>query len=655
MCSSSLRTILSKSNPVSLLDSAASLAELKQVHAQLLVGGLLDEPRLLGKLVASLALSQSDPGALAYAEQVLSHSRHDPTIFAFNSLIRAYSKSAMPHQGFQFYRRILRSGHLPPDNYTFTFLVRSSAQIPSVEAGAATHGAALRWGFGGDAHVQSGLIHMYAELGMPECFRRVYEEVKDPDLVSQTAMVTACARCGEIDLARQLFDAMPMRDSVAWNAMIAGYEHLGRAREALRLFHLMQLEGMKVNEATMVSVLSACAHMGALDQGRWAHVYIERNRLYMTVTLGTSLIDMYAKCGDMKRAMEVFWTMRERNIYTWSTAMNGLTMNGAGESCLELFRLMQEEGVLPNEITFVSVLRGCSVAGLVEKGCEYFDMMISIYRLEPWLEHYGCMVDLYGRAGRLDDALGFIHAMPIEPHVGAWGALLSACRIYKNTELGEYALKKIVELESRNDGAYVLLSNIYADSKNWDGANNVRELMKAKGVRKEPGCSAIEVGGEVHEFFVGDKSHPRYGEIEVMLGEMARRLRVAGYVAKTNQVLFDIEEEEKEDALCWHSEKLAIAFGLISLQEGVTIRIVKNLRVCHDCHDATKFISKIFNREIVCSPLPLESPPQEEEDSRDANSGRWVQCQKRPKSPSFLVAPLENPMASSSPPPLPPE
>ncbi|KAF9623804.1 hypothetical protein IFM89_005389 [Coptis chinensis] len=440
---------------------------------------------------------------------------------------------------------------------------------------------------------------MYAELGFLGLARRVFLEVNGPDLVAQNTMLSACAKSGEVDFARSLFDRMPERDCVTWSAMISGYAQCGESREALSLFHCMQMEGVKVNEATMVSVLSACSHLGALDQGRWTHGYIERNNICMSVTLGSALIDMYAKCGDMGKAMEVFLGMREWNVYTWSAVMGGLAMNGAGKECLELFSRMKEYGVQPNEVTFVSVLRGCSVVGLVEEGRKHFDSIKQVYGLEPKLEHYGCMVDLYGRAGRLDDAFEFIKNMPMKPHAGAWGALLSACKIYGNMKLGELASRNLVELEAKNDGAYVLLSNIYADSRDWDRVTNVRELMKNKGVKKIPACSVMEVGGEVHEFFVGDKSHPRYGEIEVMLDEIARRLKLSGYVANTNPVLFDIDEEEKEDALVRHSEKMAIAFGLISLGEGVPIRIVKNLRVCGDCHEVTKMISKVFNREII--------------------------------------------------------
>lgn len=467
--------------------------------------------------------------------------------------------------------------------------------------GCSVHAALIKHGFEHDPHVQNGLIFMYAELGCLSSCHGVFECVAEPDLVCTTTMLHACAKCGDVDTARKMFDEMPQRDPIAWNAMIAGYAQCGRSREALNLFHLMQmeLEGVvKLNEVSMVLVLSACTHLGATDMGRWAHTYVERYKLKMTVTLGTALVDMYAKCGNIHKAMDVFWGMKERNVYTWSSAIGGLAMNGLGKESLDLFSFMKQDGVCPNEVTFISVLRGCSVVGLVEEGRKHFDSMRTFYGIEPQLEHYGLMVDLYGRAGRLEEALNFINGMPMKPHVGAWSALLHACRMHKNKELGELALEKIVELEDDNDGAYVLLSNIYADFKNWERVSSLRQTMKAKGVKKLPGCSVIEIDGEVHEFIVGDKSHPRYDEIELKLEEIYSHLRLAGYVANTNPVLFDIEEEEKEDALVKHSEKVAIAFGLISL-EGVPIRVVMNLRICLDCHDVVKMISKIYHREII--------------------------------------------------------
>ncbi|KAL8161538.1 hypothetical protein V2J09_013027 [Rumex salicifolius] len=479
---------------IALVQSCCStLREIKQIHAQLLVNGVLQHPFFLAQFVAVVSLNH--PDTLDYSNRVL-HQCHSPTIFAFNSMIRAYSRSTTPQTSFQFYNRILQISNLSPDNYTFTFLVRACAAtqlMAARQAGPAVHGSVVRRGFHMDPHVQSGLVFMYSELGELGSARQVFVEIPDPDLVCQTAMVCACARSGDLSNARSLFDEMPYRDNVAWSGMVAGYVQCGSPREALELFHSMQLEGVKVNDVSMVSVVSACAHLGALDQGRWAHVYIEKNNIRMTVTLGTALIDMYSKCGDIDKAMDVFWQMKEKNVHTWSSAIGGLAMNGAGRKCLQIFNLMKLQGILPNQVTFLALLQGCINSGLVKEGKEVFNSMSKAYGIEPLPEHYNCMVDLYGRSGRFEEAMGVIKSMPMNPQAGAWGALLNACRIYGNKELGELASRKLAEMETENHGAYVQLSNIYADCRNWVGVDDTRRAMKDGDVKKVPGCSVMEV------------------------------------------------------------------------------------------------------------------------------------------------------------------
>ncbi|KAK3161757.1 hypothetical protein QOZ80_1BG0081040 [Eleusine coracana subsp. coracana] len=585
----------------------AALADLRALHAHLLVSGRLTTPSDLAAFVSSLA---STDHHLPYARLLLP--RRPATLHAHNALLRALARGPRPRLAFAAFNDL----PLPPDNYSLNFLIRAAAALATSDSGpsgrstassdaaplaASAHGAALRRGHAADPHVQSGLVAMYAALGDAAAARAAFAVIPRPDVVCATAMVGALAAAGDVGAARDLFDGMPARDHVAWNAMIAGYVHVGRSREALTLFDRMMREAgaSAVGEATLVSVLTACAQAGALDQGRWVHGFARGRGMRVSVTLGTALVDMYSKCGAVEAAMEAFDGMRERNVYTWTSAISGLAMNGMGTECLDLFKRMDSEGIQPNGVTFVAVLRGCSMAGLVDEGRACFNSMKDKHGVEPWLEHYGCMVDLYGRAGRLDEAINIIKTMPVEPHEGVWGALLNASRIHNNVELGKYAMEKLVAIESENDAAHVLLSNIYAESQDWKGVSRTRSMMKAKGVKKVPGWSAIEADGKVHEFYVGGKSHPRYKDIEMMLAEMNRRLRLQGYAANTKEVLFDIEEEEKEDAISLHSEKLALAFGLIVLPEGAEIRIVKNLRVCRDCHDYTKMISKVFNREIV--------------------------------------------------------
>jgi len=593
-------------DPATVLPSLAAAPHphlLRALHAHLLVSARLASLPHLAAFAAALASSSHH----AYARLVLP--RRPATLLAHNALLRALARGARPGLAFAAFRDL----PLPPNHYSLSFLVRAATALAASAAAerpvpgqvnarllaVSAHGAAVRRGHAADPHVQSGVVAMYAALGDVADARAAFAEIACPDLVCVTAMVGAVAAGGDVDAARDLFDGMPLRDHVAWNAMVAGYVHVGKSREALTLFDEMQRAGAAVGEATLVSVLTACAQIGALDRGNWVHWYMRSRRMRMSVTLGTALVDMYSKCGAVVTAMEVFEGMGERNVYTWTSAVSGLAMNGMGLECLELFKRMESAGIQPNGVTFVAVLRGCSMAGLVDEGQACFDSMKDKHGVDPWLEHYGCMVDLYGRAGRLDDAINFINDMPVEPHEGVWGALLNASRIHNNVELGKHALDKLLAIESQNDAAHVLLSNIYAESQNWKGVSKVRGVMKAKGVKKVPGWSAIEVGGKIHEFFVGGRSHPRHKEIEMMLAEMGRRLRLQGYAANTKEVLFDIEEEEKEGAISLHSEKLALAFGLIALPEGVEIRIVKNLRVCKDCHDYTKLISKVFNREII--------------------------------------------------------
>ncbi|CAH1450941.1 unnamed protein product [Lactuca virosa] len=476
-------------NPtISIAETYKTNGEINQIHSQLLVNGFLNDPDLVSKFAASIALKH--PQNIDYSVQLLDQCEN-PSVFALNSLIRVYSKSSTPEKSFDFYKRIVKSNH-KPDNYTFTFLIKSAAQFVDKNLGLAVHGTALKYALDQDPHVQSGLINLYAEMGSLRDLKDLFFNIHNPDLVTQTTMVVACARLGDIKFARQLFDKMPDRDVIAWNAMIAGYVRFGEPLNGIELFNTMEMKGLKVNEATMVSVLSACTQLSALDAGQRAHRYIKYKKLQINTTLGSALVNMYAKCGDINTAMNVFGGMKEKNVYTWSGAMGGLAMHGYGKECLDLFTLMQQENITPNEVTFTSILKACSVAGLVGEGCKHFESMTKEYGIVPKLEHYGCMVDLYGRLGRLDEALRFIQSMPCVPHAEAWGALLNACKIYKNVEMAKLASRKMVELEAKNDGAYVELSNVYADFKNWDGVDGVRHKMKSKGVVKIPGVSVID-------------------------------------------------------------------------------------------------------------------------------------------------------------------
>ncbi|XP_028765113.1 pentatricopeptide repeat-containing protein At1g08070, chloroplastic-like [Neltuma alba] len=414
-----------------------------------------------------------------------------------------------------------------------------------------------------------------------------------------TSLLDMYAKCGQVDTARILFDQMTRRDVVAWSAMISGYSQANRCYEALSLFNDMQKANVDPNEVTMVSVLYSCGVLGALETGKWVHFYIRKKKLKLTVTLGTALIDFYGKCGLIDSAVEVFQRMSTKNIVSWTAIIQGLASNGEGRRALEFFRLMQEANVEPNDVTFIGVLSACSHVGLVEEGRTLFLSMSKDYGIEPRAEHYGCMVDILGRAGLLDEALQFIKNMPMEPNVIVWRTLLASCRAHKNIPIGEESFRQIVQLEPAHSGDYILLSNIYALAGRLKDALKVRSQMRELGIEKSPGCSLIEFGGVVHEFFSEDNEHSHSKEIYRATEEMIKKIKLAGYKPNISDARIDAEEEAKETSVSHHSEKLAIAFGLTNTKPGSTIRISKNLRICTDCHNATKIISKVYKREVI--------------------------------------------------------
>ncbi|CAN6213789.1 unnamed protein product [Urochloa humidicola] len=415
-------------------------------------------------------------------------------------------------------------------------------------------------------------------------------------------MLDAYAKGGGCDLgaARKLFDMME-RDAVSWNTMIALYAQNGLSAEALQLYSKMLNVGggIRCNAVTLSAVLLACAHAGAIQTGKRIHNQVVRMGLEENVYVGTSVVDMYSKCGRVEMARKAFHRIKERNILTWSAMIAGYGMQGHGQEALEVFNEMRRSGLKPNYITFISVLAACSHAGLLNEGRHWYNAMRKEFGIEPGVEHYGCMVDLLGRAGCLDEAYGIIKEMNVKPDAAMWGALLSACRIHKNVELAEIAANRLFELDASNPGYYVLLSNIYAEAGMWKDVERMKVLFKTRGMEKPPGYSSVELKGKTHSFYVGDKRHPQHKEIYAYLDKLLERMQEAGYAPNTGSVHHDLDEEEKGSMLRIHSEKLAVAFALMNSVQGSVIHVIKNLRVCTDCHTAIKIITKLTGREII--------------------------------------------------------
>ncbi|CAL9181427.1 unnamed protein product [Musa hybrid cultivar] len=344
-------------------------------------------------------------------------------------------------------------------------------------------------------------------------------------LVAGNALLDMYLKCECLEEARQIFDGLPERDIVSWTSFISGLVQCKLPKEAMDVFNSMQASGVDPDNVTLCSVLSACASLGALSSGRWVHEYIERKGIQWDVHLGTAMVDMYSKCGCVDMAVHSFHEMPHKNVTSWNALLGALATHGHGNEALKYFEQMAGVGVIPNEVTFVAILCACCHSGLVKEGCHMFDLMTKSYKLVPWIEHYGCMVDLLGRAGFISEAYGLVRSMPIRADTYVWGALLSACKAHGNVELSQEILCHLLELEPSDSGVYVLLSNIFAADCRWADVTRVRRLMRQSSVKKETGTSIVEVNGEAHEFIVGEFLHPLKEDILLALCTLDKQLQ----------------------------------------------------------------------------------------------------------------------------------
>eukprot|EP01018_Ginkgo_biloba_P013189 Gb_32450 [translate_table: standard] len=610
----------------SVLPACTNLAALDQgieIHDEIAKSGFPCDAFVESALVDMYAKC----GSIEKARDVFDKMHQRDTV-SWTAMIAAYAQNGQSMEAIKFFQQMQLAG-MKPDMKTFASVLPACTHLAALEQGMEIHEKILRSGFQSDVFVESALVDMYAKCGSIKEARNVFDnmhqrnaiswtamisgytqnghadealklfqEIPEPDAISWNAMIAGYAQNGHVDEAFKIFQKMPKPNVVSWTAMVAGYAQNGQGVEALKLFGQMQLAGVKPDSKTFASVLPACANLAALQQGMEIHEDIIRSGFH-DVFVENALVDMYAKCGSIKMAYNLFDKMQQRDVVSWTSMIAGYAMHGCSKEALILFEQMQDSGINPNNVTLVSVLSACCHAGLVDKGWHYFYSMSQYYHITPEMEHYVCMVDLLGRAGQLDEAQTFIDKMPIKPDATVWKCLLGACRVHSNIELGEHVAERLFELDPQNAGPYVLLSNIYAAAGRWDDSENVRKMMKDRRVKKMSGCSWIEVNKKVHTFLVGDRSHPQTKKIYAKLERLRRQMKGAGYLPDTKFVLHDVEEEQKEQILGHHSEKLAIAFGLINTSPGTAIRVIKNLRVCSDCHSATKFISKIVVREIV--------------------------------------------------------
>lgn len=507
-------------------------------------------------------------GFLDDARKVFDFMPHRDLIM-WNALISGFSHGGRQGEALSLFRRMREEGlDLDVNRTTLAAVLKSIAILEAISHTKQVHALAEKIGLLSDSHVINGLIDSYWKCDRLNYAIRVFEESCSDDIISFTSMITALSQS----------------------------DH---GEDAIKLFVQMLRKGLEPDSFVLSSLLNACASLSAYEQGKQVHAHLIKRQFTSDVFAGNALVYTYAKCGSIDDADMAFSGLPERGVVSWSAMIGGLAQHGHGKKALELFHKMLDEGVAPNEITLTSVLSACNHAGLVDDAKKYFHSMKGVFGIDRTEEHYACMIDLLGRAGRLEDAMELVNSMPFEENAAVWGALLGASRVHRNPELGRLAAEKLFTLEPEKSGTHVLLANTYASAGMWDEVAKVRKLMKESNVKKEPAMSWVEMKDGVHTFIVGDKSHPKTREIYGKLDELGDLMNKAGYVPNVEVDLHDVDKSEKVLLLSHHSERLAVAFALISTPAGAPIRVKKNLRICRDCHVAFKFISKIVSREII--------------------------------------------------------
>lgn len=490
-----------------------------QIHGQLLKKGIIKHHFTVSMLLASYA--RIELGNSAYARMVFDRISSPNTVM-WNTMIRAYSNSNDPEAALLLYHQMLHHS-VPHNSYTFPFLLKACSALSAFEETQQIHTHIIKRGFGSEVYATNSLLRVYAISGNIKSAHVLFTQLPSRDIVTWNTMIDGYIKFGNVDMAYKIFQAMPEKNVISWTTMIAGFVGTGMPKEALSLLQQMLVAGIKPDSVTLSCSLSACAGLGALEQGEWIHTYIKKSEIKIDPVLGCVLIDMYVKCGEMEKALLVFSKLEKRCVCAWTAIISGFAVHGKGREALDWFTQMQKAGIKPNSITFTAILTACSHAGLTEEGKSLFESMSAVYNLKPSMEHYGCMVDLMGRAGLLKEAREFIESMPVKPNAVIWGSLLNACQLHKHFELGKEIGKILIEMDPDHSGRYIHLASIYAEAGEWNQAVRVRRQIKDRGLLNLPGCSSITLNGVVHEFFAGAGSHPHIQEIYDMPNLLANR------------------------------------------------------------------------------------------------------------------------------------
>ncbi|KAL4554498.1 hypothetical protein LXL04_039329 [Taraxacum kok-saghyz] len=484
-------------------------------------------------------------------------------LVTWNTLIGGYAECEEPNETIEVFNFMRKEKE--PANYITLIQVLSSCVTQN--HGKMLHGYVIISGFDSDDYVKNSLITMYG-------------------------------KCNDLDSSTRVFDQFVNKDYVSWNAMLAANAH-NHGEEVLKRFNEMKKTGIRLDHFTLSSALSAASNLSALEEGQQIHGLTFKHGFDSNQYVTTAITDMYGKCGEINDVTKMLPEGRIRPLVLWNILISSYARQGLFLEAIEAFHEMVKLGFKPDHVTFVSLLSACSHGGLVDEGLEYYSIMTKKFGVDVGIEHCVCIIDLLGRSGKLLEAESFIKKMPVPPNEFVWRSLLAACRIHGNLELGKQAVKHLLESNPLDDSAFVLYSNVCASTKKWEYVQDIRSEMEFSNVKKKPACSWIKIKRNVSSFAIGDKSHPNSDKIYAKLYEIRKMIKESGYVADTMFSLQDIDEEQKEDHLWKHSERLALAYGLICTSDSSDLQIFKNLRVCGDCHEVFKFVSAIVKRKIV--------------------------------------------------------
>ncbi|XVF63637.1 hypothetical protein PTKIN_Ptkin09bG0102600 [Pterospermum kingtungense] len=502
----------------------------------------------------------------------------EPNLVSWNGMITGFNQSGNYDEAVVMFREMHSEG-FHPDDITISSVLSAVGDLERLNIGIQVLCYVIKLGLLRCKFVICALMDMFGKCACAGELMKVFEETDQEvmDVGARNALITGLSRNGLVDEALEVFDGFRVYgrelNVVSWTSMISGCSQNGKDIEALELFREMQSAGVKPNSVTIPCLLPACGNIAALIHGKAAHGFALRTGIENDVHVGSALVDMYAKCGRIHLSRLCFDWIANKNSVCWNAIMGGYAMHGKAKEAIDIFHLMQRKGHKPDFISFSCVLSACSQGGLTEEGWHFFNSMYRDHGIKPKMEHYSCMVNLLGRSGKVEEAYAMIKQMPFEPDACVWGALLGSCRLHNNVGIGEIAASNLFELEPSNPGNYILLSNIYASKAMWKEVDAVRDVMRNRGMKKNPGCSWIEIKNQVHMLLAGDKSHPQRSRIIEKLYNLSMEMKKAGYLPDTKLVLQDVDEQDKEQILCGHSEKLAVAFGLLNTPPGSPLQL----------------------------------------------------------------------------------